>query len=130
MSRKIKICNGCGVSVNIYNSKSMRNHERVCAYPEVMESDDDEYTVLCNAEHGNRSSLNAFLEEPMVALCVPVVSALVDDYPHLTQFCHRPEWVCSEGELQLVKFMSMTQCGYGVSRNFSEGLLEYAKASG
>ena len=130
MSPKTTICNGCGVVVKIYNPQSMRNHERVCVYPDIMESEDDEYRVLCNAEHGNRSSLNAFLEEPMMALCEPVVSALVDDFPHLTQFCNRPAWVCTEGEMQLVKFMSMAQSGYGVSRNFSKSMLKYAKASG
>jgi hypothetical protein len=60
---------------------------------------------------------------------VPVNVGL-DDFEHLTQFMDTGRCVCTNAELQLVKFVVMAQGGYGVSRHFSEGMLAYCKASG
>jgi hypothetical protein len=112
----------------------MRNHKRICIHDheEVMESDADDYEeVLYDVDHNNhRSSLNDIAEEPMDASAVPVVVSLVDDWQQLTQFLQHGRCVCSEGDLQLVKFISMAHRGYGVSRSYSEGMLDYAKESG
>jgi hypothetical protein len=111
----------------------MRNHERRCVHPDAVDAvvgnstnvedllmdevvDDDDAVVLAPADG---------IEDRRV----PCVDGL-DNFDHLTQFLKTGRCVCSEEELQLVKFMHMAQDGYGVSRHFSKGMLEYCKGSG
>jgi hypothetical protein len=58
------------------------------------------------------------------------VGVVVDDFEHLNQFMATGRCVCTESELQLVRFIHMSHAGYGVSRAFSVGMLEYCKQAG
>jgi hypothetical protein len=67
---------------------------------------------------------------PMEEPGEPPVPECLDNFEHLMQFMEAGRCVCSEAELQLVKFVHMAHGGYGVSRHFSDGMLDYVKASG
>jgi hypothetical protein len=53
-----------------------------------------------------------------------------EDFEHLNQFMNTGRCNCSPEQMQLVKFVSMVHGGYGVSRAFSVGILEYCKEAG
>jgi hypothetical protein len=77
-------------------------------------------------------------EVDMVAVDIQIPDAVPDvpqeanleDFEHLTQFLDTGRCICTDAELQLVKFVQMAHNGYGVSRHFTEGMLEYCKATG
>ena len=126
----------------------MRNHERQCVDPDgdvveaVVENrtnvqdlltdevdDEDAVVGLLMDEVDDEDAVFGAQADGMQARRVPIVDGL-DNFEHLTQFLKNGRCVCSDEELQLVKFMHMAQGGYGVSRHFSEGMLDYCKASG
>jgi len=118
-------CAACGQLIQRSNNMSLRNHQRVCGGAERDTEDaledlpDEEGSVDLADEEGY-----AFREEP-----TPEVHGL-DNFNHLNQFLSTGRCVCTDAEMQLIKFVHMAHGGYGVSRNFSEGMLEYCKESG
>ena len=131
-----ELCIDCGQVFTIANKYSRANHRQFC--------------YLQNAPHDSEEEIVAALGED-VLMVDPVDNGLVgevngvhaamgmrcrgkmsrlEDFDHLNQFMATGRCACSDDELQLVKFLHMAHCGYGVSRAFSIGMLQYAKESG
>ena len=119
-------CPLCGDGVDLFNRHSMRNHLRECdaeaknsdeSMAENSDADDDmfEDNVAPECEDARPSNTNC---------------ADLENYEHLNQFMRFGRVVCSEADMQLVKFIYMSCTGYGVSRNFTRAMLEYARESG
>ena len=126
------MCPGCGVFVTIQTSQSMRNHHRQClgdgvGLEEVLT--DSENDDVHDDDYPMCSELLPHENDDYDGHAVPVVPGL-DDFDHLTQFLETGRCLCTDGELQLVKFFVMAHGGYGCSRHFSEGMLEYSKQAG
>jgi hypothetical protein len=121
---RLSTCDACGEVVLLQSAQSMRRYcvgdATISHYEERAPQDDDR------------------IDEVDVEICVEVDAPLLDavedesleDFNHLMQFMSYGRCICSDAELQLVKFVQMAHGGYGVSRQFSEGMLEYCKASG
>ena len=109
----------------------MRNHHRLCVGVAMDDSEDD----LVDASEDENEVYDVH-DEPLDVIpayedvCDVPVNVGLSDFEHLTQFTDTGRCVCTEAELQLVKFVVMAQGGYGVSRHFSEGMLAYCKGAG
>jgi hypothetical protein len=122
-----RMCTACGLELELSGRYAMRNHMRSCSAIEGgIESEEE----IVNALDRDAVVLD---EDDIVGGGQPIVEERDDEgvnFEFLTQFLHTGRVVCNESELQLVKFMHMAQKGYGVSRAFSVGMLEYSKQSG
>ena len=117
------VCRYCGEKVVVNGTFSMRNHERNCALS-TFDRDSDDDVLFEPLEPATPLDLEAIDDPRLDVVCAD------EDYDHLHQFMSLGRCHCSEAELQLVKFVNMAQEGYGVSRQFSRTMLNYAKASG
>jgi hypothetical protein len=119
---------------------AMRNHMRNCVAVGGLDSGVDISSAL--GEDGDvdmvdmeedMEDMEEDMEEDTGVLTAPsgkgVVTSL-DDFEHLNQFMATGKLICTEDELQLVKFVHMSHAGYGVSRAFCVGMLDYSKQSG
>ena len=123
-----RMCTACGLEFPPCGRYAMRNHTRTCSGFEVgMGSEED----IVNALDGDPMLLEV---DDIVGGGEEIDDIVGDDegvdFEHLTQFLDTGRIACTESELQLVKFMHMAHGGYGVSRAFSVGMLEYSKQSG
>ena len=138
------MCLVCGVTVTVHSNKAFFNHNRVCVghgadcFAEVegrppddvcMDDVDEGVGFMNDVDEGVGADSQAEEEDVMEPVRTPVVHGL-DNFEHLTQFLTTGRCVCTDAEMQLVKFVHMAHGGYGVSRHFSEGMLECCKASG
>ena len=123
-------CSFCCQTIDCTGKWTLTNHERQCRGAEAPAD------VLDNTQVEEVHMLDddADVTDPVIADDVGVVrvvhEGLHDNFDHLMQFLRNGRCVCTEDELQLIKFVFMAQGGYGTSREFSEGMLAYAKASG
>ena len=130
-----ELCHDCGQYVTILNQFSRRNHRDRCAIHATHESEEE--IVNASGEDVNMvepEDIPVFgaadgVERVLRTRSNGVMTTL-DDFDHLNQYMRTGRCECSENELQLVKFVHMAHCGYGVSRAFSVGMLKYAKESG
>ena len=120
----------CLQTFEISGKMSLRNHKHFCGG-----------AVDPAAVHPEEDILDLnFVEE----IDMEVVDAAVGDvrpnagadvkglenFEHLMSFLGTGRIVCTDNELQLIKFVHMAHGGYGTSREFSEGMLAYVKESG
>jgi hypothetical protein len=108
--------------------QSLRNHEHYCQGPD----DEDILDVNMVEEIHMDVADDDLRPQACVGEDVPRSAAAVglENFDHLTQFLSTGRCVCTEEELQLIKFVHMAHGGYGTSREFSEGMLAYVKESG
>ena len=125
------VCRKCLQQVANTRKHSIRNHERLCLDLHAFQEDVFDASA---SDDGTVVLLQGDLDDggPPALGVVPTRPSAngLRNFDHLTQFLELGRCVCSDEELQLVKFVHMSHGGYGVSRNFSEGMLAYAKASG
>ena len=131
-----ELCHTCGKYVTILNQFSRRNHRERCHVEQPHESEDEivngaeEEVLLVGPEDNAIFTAADGVEAAVLQRTAKGVMTTLEDFDHLTQFMNTGRCVCTEHELQLVKFVHMAHCGYGVSRAFSVGMLKYAKESG
>ena len=106
-------CSVCDELIALVGNKTIRNHKRQCRGPAEMCPEED-----------TRPEAEGFEDVRSI------LPAGLDNFEHLTQFLNTGRCVCTEEELQLVRFVHMAHGGYGTSREFSEGMLAYTKESG
>ena len=106
----------------------MRNHMRKCEGEAV----NSEESAAENSDGNDDDDMFEDHVAPELEDLRPINTnvADLDDVEHMNQFMKWGRVVCSEADMQLVKFMYMTCSGYGVSRSFSKAMLGYAKESG
>jgi hypothetical protein len=125
-----RVCDQCGREVSIYNCYSMRNHVRVCTETGDLDSEEDIVNAcesdvnMVDTEEDPRPLMPGDLDASTTSNCY------LNDFDHLNQYMETGRCVCTEAQLQLVKFIHMAHGGYGVSRAFSVGMLEYSKEAG
>ena len=113
----------------------MRNHVRMCTEVVDLESEEDIVNAcdsdvnMIDTEEDPSLSMPGDLDPTRTSKHMGVVCSL-DDFDHLNQYMAAGRCVCTEAQLQLVKFIHMAHGGYGVSRAFSVGMLEYSKEAG
>ena len=129
-------CARCGVLVENQNRWSQRNHDRNCVPNAGLQCSDDVNMEL------EVTDANPLLDAEVPVLCheegpvVPRHNREVNgwdelcDFDHINQFMKTGRCICNDAELQLVKFVHMAHGGYGASRSFTMGMLEYCKAAG
>jgi hypothetical protein len=124
----VRMCRGCGCTVTMCSPFSMRNHLRKCAGDE---GDSDEELINQLNEDVQMVEMEED-ERPLVNQDVRMEGVVkgLKDFEHLTQFLETGRCVVSDAEMQLVKFMHMSHGGYGVSRAFSVGMLQFCKEAG
>ena len=136
-ARKLVACARCGVFVAMSNRWSQRNHDRTCVPNEDVGLDD---IVKMELEEGDSSPL---LDAEAPVLCneeAPVASrhkrkghdgwADLDNFDELNAFMGTGRCSCNDAELQLIKFWHMAHSGYGCSRAFTAGMLQFSKDAG
>ena len=139
------LCPYCGRLVANHNKFSKTNHNRSCGGTVPVDSEDDivdclgdDVTMVGAADNGDIDDTDGVTAVLMVRQAdvehggdehAGFIHGL-KDFEHLNQFMHIGRCECTDNDMQLMRFMFMAQCGYGVSRAFSVGMLEYAKQSG
>ena len=120
-------CLHCGITFSNYGMFAKRNHEQHCIPCDEQHCIPDNED--CEVDEPCEDIVEEVLDDAVEQLCTPTVCGL-DDFEHLTQFLTLGRCHCNKEELQVVKFVHMAHDGYGVSRHFSERMLEYCKSTG
>ena len=120
-------CLQCGITFSNYGVFAKRNHEVHCnPCDDLVHSADDDNDDECDVPEPSDDFQPQRLNSAVETVCTPGL----EDFQHLNQFLTMGRCPCTEEELQVVKFVNMAHEGYGVSRHFSETMLNYCKSTG
>jgi hypothetical protein len=128
MSNHVRECVGDRYEVTSMDAGFVPSEDAVCVPSENEGSvpDPDELLYTSDDSQDLAPGMMGVENEPLL----PRVIQGLDDFDHLTQFLDTGRCPCTDAELQLIKFVHMAHGGYGVSRAFTEGMLQYCKEAG
>ena len=131
-------CSRCGTHIENVSRFAMRNHARNCVFQghSSTSTGNDDVDMADAEEMVHPSDAEVLPTNPFIADEEGTAAAIdagwddLGNFEHLTQFMGTGRCICNDAQTQLIKFVHMAHGGYGVSRAFSIGMLEYCKESG